>query len=101
MNISYSKILKNKYLIALVIFLLIVLFIDDNNFIERFSLINEKSELKTQVEFYEHKIKESNRKLEELKTDSSSLEKFAREEYFMKKENEDIYIITDEKQSQD
>jgi len=96
MNIPWGKILKNKYLIAVVVFLLIVLFIDDNNLMERFNLMSERSDLNTQVEFYENKIQESNRKLEELKTDSASLEKFAREEYFMKKDNEDVYIIVEE-----
>ena len=95
-KLPWRKILKNKYLIAIVLFLLIVLFIDDNNLIERLNLFSEKKDLNHQVEFYEQKIEDSNRKLEELKTNSENLEKFAREEYFMKKENEDIYIIVEE-----
>ena len=95
-KLPWRKILKNKYLIAIVLFLLIVLFIDDNNLVERLNLFGEKKDLNHQVEFYEQKIEDSNRKLEELKTNSENLEKFAREEYFMKKENEDIYIIVEE-----
>jgi len=45
--------------------------------------------------FYEEKIKEDNAKVEELKSNPANLEKFAREQYLMKKDNEDIFIITE------
>lgn len=98
MNFNWKKIFKNKYLIAIVIFIIIVLFLDDNNLIERLNLSNEKSDLNTQIEFYENEIHESNRKLEELKTSPENLEKFAREEYFMKKEKEEVYIIVEDQE---
>ena len=96
MNIKWKNIYKNKYLIALVLFILIILFFDDNNLIERFSLLNDKQELESQIDFYDKEIQESNRKYKELTKDSKLLEKFAREEYFMKKDKEDIYIIVEE-----
>jgi len=96
MNIKWKNIYKNKYLIALVLFILIILFFDDNNLIERFSLLNDKQELESQIDFYDKEIQESNRKYKELTKDSKLLEKFAREEYFMKKDREDIYIIVEE-----
>jgi len=95
MQIEWRKTYKNKYILAIILFILIILFFDDNNLIERFRLIDEAKELESQIEFYEKEIDESNRKLEELKTDSHNLEKFAREEFFMKKDNEDIYIIVE------
>jgi len=99
MSISISpkliKILSNKYVIAIVVFLVIVLFVDDNSLLERFGLMDERSELNEQIEFYENAIQENNRKFEELKTNSDNLEKFAREEYFMKKDSEDVYIIVE------
>ena len=95
MKFEIKNIYKNKYLIAIVIFILIILFFDDNNLIKRFSLGSEKHELESQIEFYENEIKESNRKYLELKNDEKHLEKFAREEYFMKKKDEDIYIIVE------
>lgn len=96
MKIHWGKIIRNKYLLAFIIFLLIVLFFNDNNLLERFSLSDKKQDLNSQIDFYEQEIDESNRKLEELKTNSENLEKFAREEYFMKKDNEDVYIIVEE-----
>ena len=95
MKLELKNIYKNKYFIAIVIFILIILFFDDNNLIKRLSLGNEKQELESQIEFYEEEIKESNRKYLELKNDEKNLEKFAREEYFMKKKDEDIYIIVE------
>ena len=95
MTFNWKQIFKNKYVIALILFLLIVLFFDDNNLLERFSLENKKSDLETQIEFYEKEIKESNRKYDELSKDSKHIEKFAREEYFMKKDHEDVYIIVE------
>ena len=95
MEFQWRKIFRNKYLLAIIAFILIILFFDDNNLIKRFKLINETQELESQIEFYEKEIEESNRKFEELKTDSNNLEKFAREEFFMKKDNEDVYIIVE------
>ena len=46
--------------------------------------------------YYYEKIKIDSRKLEELRTDRENLEKFAREQYLMKRENEDIFIVKDE-----
>lgn len=95
MKIKWNKIYKNKYLLAIIVFILIVLFFDDNNLLERFDLLDDKAEIKAQIESYDVGIKESNRKYQELKTDSKNLEKFAREEFFMKKKDEDIYIIVE------
>lgn len=53
-------------------------------------------QLENDREYYMERIEEDSRKLNELKTSDENLEKFAREEYFMKKDNEDIYIIVDE-----
>lgn len=95
MKVEAKNIYKNKYIIAIVIFILIILFFDDNNLIKRLNLSTEKQDLQTQIDFYGAEIKESNRKYLELKNDEKHLEKFAREEYFMKKKDEDIYIIVE------
>jgi cell division protein FtsB len=49
--------------------------------------------LKSEREYYVQRIEEDKRKLYELKTDNRNLEKFAREQYRMKKPDEDLYII--------
>lgn len=53
-------------------------------------------QLEKDKEYYRERIEEDQRKLKELKTSDENLEKFAREQYFMKRDNEDIYIIVNE-----
>ena len=53
-------------------------------------------ELEGEKEFYEQKIREVEQEREQLLTDTEALEKFAREKYLMKKDNEDVYLIIEE-----
>jgi len=92
----YIKLLKNKYLLTSLAFILYITIFSQNNLIERFSAIHELKKLESQKEYYLKIIKDNTEKIKELKTDQAHLEKFAREEYLMKKENEDIFIITKE-----
>ena len=86
----------NKYLIALVAFLVWIMFFDDNNLRQHQKNIQELALLQEQVNFYRHKIEADKRKLFELQTNDENLEKFAREQFFMKKANEEIYVIVEE-----
>ena len=88
--------LKNKYVIAIIAFLVWMMFFDRNNFINQIRLVNTLKGLDEQKEFYQREIRNDSAELHRLKTDTTSLEKFAREKYLMKKENEDIYLIIDE-----
>jgi cell division protein DivIC len=85
--------LRNKYFLTLSIFLIWILFLDSNNLIERYNQLSELNKLKKDKEYYTRKIEEDRRKLNELKTDNHNLEKFAREQYRMKKKDEDLYIV--------
>ena len=88
--------LKNKYVIAIIAFIVWMMFFDRNNFINQIRLVNILKGLDEQKEFYQREIRKDSAELHKLKTDTASLEKFAREKYLMKKENEDIYLIIDE-----
>jgi cell division protein DivIC len=99
MNRVFKKILpviKNKYLLTGLLFLLWMLFFDQNNFIDRFKDILKIKQLELDKEYFNQKIISDKQKLEELRTDRENLEKFAREQYYMKKDGEDIFIIEDE-----
>jgi len=89
-------ILRNRYLLTLVVFLIWILLFDNNNLIDRYHYIKNLRQLEKDKRYYQERIEEDRRKLNELKTSNENLEKFAREQYFMKKDNEDIYIIVDE-----
>lgn len=84
---------RNKYLLTIVIFFTWLLLLDSNNLIARYKAMRELHQLKKDKEYYLNKIEEEKRKLRELKTDNENLEKFAREQYHMKKADEDLYII--------
>ncbi len=68
-------------------------FIDRNNLIKTFKIRKELNSLKTDKEYYLQEIDNKNRIKEELLNNKISLEKFAREEYFMKRNDEEIFII--------
>lgn len=85
--------LRNKYLLTIIIFLIWVLLFDSNNLIARYKDLRELRTLKKEKEYYTRKIDSDRRKLKELKTDNRNLEKFAREQYRMKRADEDLYII--------
>ena len=87
------KLIKNKYLLTSLVLILYISIFSQNNLIERYSGIHELNKLQAQKEYYLKIIKENTEKIRELKTDKANLEKFAREEYLMKKTNEDIFVI--------
>jgi cell division protein FtsB len=84
---------RNKYILTIIIFLAWVLLLDSNNLIARYKELRELHKLKTDREYYIKRIEVDRQKLHELKTDNHNLEKFAREQYLMKKPGEDLYII--------
>lgn len=85
--------LRNKYFLTLTIFVIWIVLLDTNNLIERFNQLSEVRKLNKDKEYYINKIEEDRRKLDELKTNNHNLEKFAREQYMMKKKDEDLYIV--------
>ena len=87
------KPLRNKYLILFLLFILWVVFIDDYNLINQSKIKNTVDDLKIQKEFYISEIKSDSTELYKLQNDPAEQEKFAREKFLMKKENEDIFII--------
>lgn len=88
--------IRNKFIITIVVFVVWMLFFDHYNIISRVNNNRKIAELEQQKEFYIAEIQRSERLLQELKGDNESLEKFAREQYLMKKEDEDIYIVKEE-----
>ena len=85
------KFFTNKYIIILSAFLIWMFFFDANVQLNK-EFKKEIKELNTTINFYKKEIKKDKNTIMELQ-DSLQLEKFAREKYLMKKENEDIYII--------
>lgn len=86
------KFLKNSYLIIIIIFVIWMIFFDSNSILVHNELNNDINDLNNQKEYYKNEIERDNIELNQIKTDSG-LEKYAREKLFMKRENEEIFII--------
>ncbi|TXD48893.1 FtsB family cell division protein [Polaribacter sp. IC073] len=91
-NNSVFKILTNIFVLIFIPFLIWMLFFDDNSYLIHRKFNQEIEDLENTISFYKIKIKEDQATIKKL-DDSLQLERFAREQYLMKKENEDIYII--------
>ena len=73
-----------------------LLFFDSNDIVSRFSLASKVSDLEEQKEYYESNISEIIELHDKRENDLEYIEKFAREEYLMKKESEDVYVVVNE-----
>ncbi|MBX2826677.1 MAG: septum formation initiator family protein [Flavobacteriaceae bacterium] len=100
---KFSKITKNKwfvvlsgtYVIILILFVVWMVFFDTNSYIIHKELNDEINALEDTKEFYKEEIARDLEFIEKMK-DSNEVEKYAREKYYLKRENEDIYIIEHE-----
>lgn len=92
--------IKNKYLIAFVAFAAILLFFDKNDFFTQVARSHELKELQQSKLYYSSQIAIERKELEELKNDPATLEKYAREKYLMKKDNEDLFLVPEKSQKQ-
>jgi cell division protein FtsB len=87
------KFIKNKYLLTTIGIVVWLLFFDKNDVFSQADLMGKLDKLKSDREYYITEIANNKKEIEELKTNQKSLEKFAREKYHMKKDNEDVYVI--------
>jgi cell division protein DivIC len=85
--------IKNKYLIALGVFAAIMFFFDKNDVFTQASRKRQLKDLQESKQYYTDRINAERKELEELKSNPGALEKYAREKYLMKRDNEDLYIV--------
>ena len=87
------EVFKNKYFIIGFLFIIWISFLDENNLVSLNQQINTLEEKQETIDSLENEISQMDGKLERLNNDRKELEKFARENFLMKKENEDIILI--------
>ena len=85
--------LRSKYFIAFASFVVIMLFLDKNDLFTQYERHRELQQLRQSREYYNQEISSERIELEQLKRDPTTLEKYAREKYLMKKEGEELFII--------
>lgn len=89
----YPKLIRNKFFWATMIFLVWITFFDEHNVIHVWHNSRKLAQEEEDINYYRQKVKNDQAKLKELKTNKANLEKFAREQYLMKKQDEDIYLV--------
>ena len=89
------SILLNKYLLTTVAFIVWLVFFDSNNLLTRNRLQTQLDGLNQEKQFYLNEIQKDSTLIHDLMYDTTALEKFARERYLMKKENEDLFLVID------
>ena len=87
--------LKNKYVIVTLLFLGWIAFIDQNSILTHLKLNEEIKEIKKDIEFYKAEIKKDKKTLNNLES-KNTFERIAREQYLMKRKNEDVFLIKKE-----
>ncbi|UAB80261.1 septum formation initiator family protein [Marixanthomonas sp. SCSIO 43207] len=92
---KWFKIMSNKYMLIVLVFLVWMIFFDTNSWFIHQELDDDIKGLQENAEFYKSEIEKDKAFIEKMK-DSDEVERFAREKYYLKKENEDIYIIEHE-----
>ena len=85
--------LKNRYSITLVAFTVWMLFFDSNDAFMLYKLKSELNTISSEKEYFEERIEDTRADLDNLLNDNEKLEKFAREKYLMKNDNEEIFVI--------
>lgn len=90
------NLLRNKYFSTSLVFIVWIGLFDENNLIERFSLMGELRQIEKDKKYYARQIEIDAARLKELQTSNENLEKFAREQYLMHRKNEDVFVIVRE-----
>jgi cell division protein FtsB len=85
--------LRNKYIVAASVFVVIMLFLDKNDLFTMMARTRQLKELKESREYYIAKIATERSELDKLKSNPGTLEKYAREKYLMKRDNEDLFLV--------
>jgi len=83
----------NKYFISLIAITVWVVFFDKDDLLSQYRLNQKLKQMQTEAKYYHEEIAKSKNDMHELRTNPSNLEKFAREKYLMKKDNEEIFVI--------
>lgn len=95
------ELFSNKYFLVSICFVAWMLFFDRNDLLSQYEYRSQLNKFKNEKAFYIAEIEKVKTDLDELSTNRERLEKFAREKYLMKKDDEDVYVIIREKSETD
>jgi len=94
LRIFFSKVKRiNKYYLTGIIFFVIIFVVGDSTLLRRYQYDKQINDLENEIAKYTEEKKENEQKLQNLKSDNESLERFAREKYLMTKPEEELFVI--------
>ncbi|MGY3213473.1 FtsB family cell division protein [Mucilaginibacter sp. HD30] len=88
---------KNKFFLVTVAFIVWMTFFDKNDLLSQYQYHQEVTKLEQERDFYKTETDKVSKDLEQLTSNPQQLEKFAREKYLMRKDNEDVFVVVKEK----
>ncbi len=94
-EIKWLKWLTNKYTLITSLFIIWMTFFDDASLLQHIRIDQEIRKLEKDKVFYDSKLKEVKVALKKIQNDPESIEKIARERFFMKKDQEDIFVVVE------
>lgn len=90
------KVVFNKYFLTITVFTVLIVFFGEHSLKNRWKTGRSIKTLKKEIEFYKQDIESNKQKMNDMQSGNESLERYAREKYYLKKENEDIFIIKED-----
>jgi cell division protein DivIC len=91
--------LRNKYLNSFAAFCMILLFLDKNDLFTQFARKKELQGLETSKDYYTKEINKLDKEYRDLRNDPAVIEKLAREKFLMKRDNEELFVISEKHDS--
>ena len=85
----------NTYVVVVAFFLFITFVVGDSNLYKRYTYDEKIRRLEREIRHYKKEIETDRKKLDDIRTNREGLERYAREEFYMKRTNEDVFIIED------
>jgi len=87
------KIARNKYVIVTLVAIVWIVFFDDHNLLSQVKTKKEVNSLEQKKEYYQEEISNDSEMLHRIRTDTAFIQAYGREEYLMKKDGEEIFLI--------
>ena len=90
---SVIMVLSNRYWLAIAAFAVWIIFFDESNLFVQRQRTRELNELNKKIELYKGQFAQTSHEIKDLQNDPAILEKYAREKYFMKRDNEEVFVV--------
>lgn len=96
MKAFFKYIIRYKYLLTILLFVVWMLFFDQNRMLNQLKMRRTLRDLENQKQYYIEEIENNQQLIQDLTEDTAFMERYAREHYLLKKDNEEIYLIVEQ-----